>query len=231
MVERTGSDKNNWHDLEIISRGANRLCARDPRDPAHCLKFELPPGERTKVGLRQGMRRWLGRHFPRFGENRTELRAYRKLRARLAERTDGTLAACHGLVETANGPALRCDCVLLADGSPARSLYQHLFQGPRHPAAKLCAAVDVFEAWLLENYVPLFDLNAGNFVVVPRGDKLALVCIDTKSVLSGKEILPFSRWSRRLMQRKIRRRAQRLRQRIADASADPAEVAGRLPSH
>ena len=231
MAPHTGSDKNHWHDLEIISRGANRLCARDPQDPAHCLKFEVPPSERTRVGLRQRMRRWLGRHFPRFGENRTELRAYRQLRARLANRTDGHLAACHGLVETAHGPALRCDCVLLADGGPARSLYRHLFEGPRHPADELCAAVDAFEAWLLENDVPLFDLNAGNFVVVPRDDALALVCIDAKSVLSGKEILPFSRWSRRLMRRKIRRRAQRLRQRIVDASTDLAEVAGRLPSH
>ena len=225
------SDENDWHGLEIISRGANRLCARDPQDPAHCLKFELPAGERTQVGLRQRMRRWLGRHVPRFGENRTELRAYRKLRKRLAERTDGYLAACHGLVETAHGMALHCDCVLLTDGSPARSLYRHLFEGPRFPAEKLCAAVDAFEAWLLENDVPLFDLNAGNFVVVPRGDALALVCIDTKSVLSGKEILPFSRWSRRLMQRKVRRRAQRLRQRIVAASADSAELAGRAPSH
>jgi len=231
MASYTRGNQSDWQGLEIISRGANRLCARDPRDPAHCLKFELPLGERTKVGLRQRMRRWLGRHVPRFGENRTELRAYRKLRMRLAEGTDGYLAACHGLVATANGPALRCDCVLLADGSPARSLYRHLFEGPRQPAEKLRAAVDAFEAWLLENDVPLFDLNAGNFVVVPRGDALALVCVDTKSVLSGKEILPFSRWSRRLMQRKIRRRAQRLRQRIADASADPVKLAGRPPSH
>ena len=225
------SNGGNWHGLEIISRGANRLCARDPQDPMHCLKFELPAGERTRVGLRQRMRRWLGRQIPRFGENRTELRAYRGLRTRLGERTDGYLAACHGLVETEHGPALQCDCVLLADGSPARSLYRHLFEGPRVPAEKLCAAVDAFEAWLLENDIPLFDLNAGNFVVIPRGDALALVCIDAKSVLSGKEILPFSRWSRRLMRRKIRRRAQRLRQRITDASADSAELAGRPPSH
>jgi hypothetical protein len=231
MVPRIDSDKDDWHGLEVISRGANRMCARDPRDAAHCLKFELPVAERTRVGLRQRIRRWLGRNIPRFGENRTELRTYRKLRTRLADRTDGILAACHALVETAHGPALRCDCVLLDDGSPARSLYRHLFEGPRLPAAKLCAAVDAFEAWLLENDVPLFDLNAGNFVVVPRGDGLALVCIDAKSVSSGKEILPFSRWSRRLMQRKIRRRAQRLRQRIADASANPVELAGRPPSH
>ena len=54
MVVET-STGGNWHGLEIISRGANRLCARDPRDPAHCLKFELPPSERTRVGLRQRM--------------------------------------------------------------------------------------------------------------------------------------------------------------------------------
>lgn len=212
-----GSSSDNWHGLQVISRGANRLCARDPQDPAHCLKFELPLAERTTVGLRQRIRRWLGRHVPLFGENRTELRAYRRLRTRLGERTDGFLAACHSLVETANGPALRCDCMLLADGSPARSLYRHLFEDPRHPAEELCAAVDAFEAWLLENHVPLFDLNAGNFVVVPRGDALALVCVDTKSVLSGKEVLPFSRWSRRLMRRKVARRAQRLRERIIAA--------------
>lgn len=230
MVAET-SIGGNWQGLEIISRGANRLCARDPRDPAYCLKFELSPGERTKVGLRQRMRRWLGRHLPRFGENATELRAYRKLRLRLAGLTDGYLAACHGLVETAHGPALRCNCVLLGDGGHAHSLYAHLFEGPRHPAGELCAAVDAFEAWLLENDVPLFDLNAGNFVVVPRGGALALVCIDTKSVLSGKEILPFSRWSRSLMHSKIRRRAQRLRQRIADASAGSPDLAVRAPSH
>ncbi|MEO6103247.1 MAG: YrbL family protein [Pseudoxanthomonas sp.] len=221
----------NWQGLEIISRGANRLCARDPQDPAHCLKFELPTGERTRVGLRENMRRWLGRHLPYFGENRTELRAYRKLRARLGRRTDRYLAACNGLVQTVHGPALQCDCALLGDGNPAFSLYRHLFEGPRLAPQKLLAAVDSFEAWLLENDVPLFDLNAGNFVVVASGDTLSLVCVDTKSVLSGKELLPFSRWSRRLMQRKIRRRAQRLRQRITDASTGSAELAGRAQSH
>ena len=220
-----------WQGLEVISRGANRLCARDPQDPAHCLKFELPAGERTKVGLRQRLRRWLARRLPRFGENRTELRAYLKLRARLGRRTDGFLAACHGLVDTPRGTALSCDCVLLADGGPARSLYHHLFVEARYPADDLCAAVAAFEAWLLDNDVPLFDLNAGNFVVVPRADGLALVCIDTKSVFSGKEILPVSRWSRRLMRRKIRRRSQRLRQRIVDALAPSGALAGRAPRH
>ncbi|MDR6842376.1 YrbL family protein [Pseudoxanthomonas sacheonensis] len=224
MPPSTHPRKNIWQGLEIISRGANRLCARDPRDPAYCLKFELPSAERTRVGARQRARRWLARHFSRLGENQTELSAYRELRARLGAGTEGRLAACHGLVDMPQGTALRCDCVLLEDGSPARSLYHHLFVDPRYPASRLCAAVDAFEAWLLDNDVPLFDLNAGNFVVVPCADRVELICIDAKSVVSGKEILPFSRWSRRLMQRKVARRAQRLRERIRAALQDGANL-------
>ena len=219
MVPQThpGKAAEDWQGLRIISRGANRLCARDPRDPSLCLKFELPAAERTHVGTRQRMRRWLAARFPYFGENETELRAYRKLRERLGADTDAYLAACHGLVSMPHGKALRCDCVLQDDRTPAPSLYHCLFREPRYPAEVLCAAVDVFEAWLLRHEVPLFDLNAGNFVVLPHGDQVRLVCIDTKSALSGKEILPFSRWSRSLMRSKIERRAQRLRQRIHSA--------------
>jgi hypothetical protein len=219
MVPQThpGKDAEDWQGLQVISRGANRLCARDPGDPSYCLKFELPVAERTRVGARQRMRRWLAIRFPRFGENETEWRAYRKLRARLGAGTDAYLAACHGLVSMPHGKALRCDCILLDDGTPAPSLYRCLFEEPRYPAEILCAAVDVFEAWLVRHRIPLFDLNAGNFVVLPQGDQVMLVCIDTKSILSGKEILPFSRWSRSLMRRKIQRRAQRLRQRIRAA--------------
>ncbi len=212
-----GKDAEDWQGLQIISRGANRLCARDPSDPSKCLKFELPAAERTQVGVRQRLRRWLAARFPYLGENETELRAYRKLRTRLGADTDAYLAACHDLPSMPHGKALRCDCVLLEDGTPAPSLYHCLFREPRYPAEALCAAVDVFEAWLIRHEVPLFDLNTGNFVVLPHGDQVRLVCIDTKSVLSGKEILPFSRWSRSLMRRKIQRRAQRLRQRIRGA--------------
>ncbi|HEY5972468.1 MAG TPA: YrbL family protein [Pseudoxanthomonas sp.] len=231
MVTHNRTDNPDWQGLEIISRGANRLCARDVATPRYCLKFELPAAERTKVGTRQAFRRWLARHFAFLGENHTELRAYRKLRERLGDRTEGALAACHELVATRWGPALRCDCVLQENGNPARSLYHHLFEDRRYPAAALCGAVDRFEGWLLRHDVPLFDLNAGNFVVVARDGALELVCIDTKSVLSGKEILPFSRWSRRLMHRKVARRCQRLRQRIIHALSRGAELAGQASPH
>lgn len=63
----------------ILAHGANRLCVRDPDSDAHCLKYELPPEQRTRVGARQRLRRWLARRMPALGENRTELRAWRWL--------------------------------------------------------------------------------------------------------------------------------------------------------
>jgi hypothetical protein len=172
------------------------------------------------------------------------------LRARLGSRIDGVFAACHGIVATAHGPALRCDCVRDADGTPAPSLYQCLFGGqfaerlgdnhddahdaaPRYDADALCAAVDRMEAWLLKHHVPLFDLNSGNFAVVadhrPATEggpaaALRLVCVDAKSLVAGKELLPISRWVPALMRRKLRRRAQRLRQRIRDAHAGSTDT-------
>ena len=240
---------------QVLAIGANRLCVIDHEDPRFCLKYERPLHERTRVGLRQALRRRLGQWWPALGDNRSEWRAYRRLRARLGSRIDGVFAACHGIIATAHGPALRCECVRDADGRPAPSLYRCLF-GPsdrerlgeafgdeirdareiahRYDADALCAAVDRMEAWLLEHRVPLFDLNSGNFAVVAdqhaAEDGTAvvprLVCVDAKSLVAGKDLLPISRWVPALMRRKLRRRAERLRRRIRDAHADRAGVAG-----
>ena len=133
----------------------------------------------------------------------------------------GRFAACHGIVVTPDGPALRCECVRLEDGTPAPSLYVVLFgmESPPWRLPQLIAAVDDFEAFLLEHGIPLFDLNAGNFVVVPEGDGVRLVCVDAKSVLAGKELVPVSRWVPVLRRRKVRRRAGRLRERVVAAMA------------
>ena len=175
------------------------MCARDPLNPAHCLKFELPGAERTRAGLRARLRRWLGRRFPSRGDNAVELRAWQRLQR-----------------DTRWGRALRCDCVTLEDGTPAPSLYKCIFGEPL-PCGSLQEAVSEFEAFLVARGIPLFDLNAGNFVVVPAGDGVRLVCVDAKSTVAGKEIVPVSRWIPWLRRRKVRRRAERLRQRIRTA--------------
>lgn len=209
------SPPDRWEGLEVLARGANRLCARDPMNPAHCLKFELPGPERTRAGIRARIRRWLGRRFPSRGDNGVELRAWQRLQRLHGDALEGRFAASHAVVPTRWGPALRCDCVLLDDGTPAPSLHRTLFGGSGAALApRLLAAVDDFEGFLLARGIPLFDLNAGNFVVVPTDTGVRLVCVDAKSTVSGKEIIPVSRWIPWLRRRKVRRRAERLRRRI-----------------
>jgi hypothetical protein len=144
------------------------------------------------------------------------------LHARWSEETQQVFAACEARVDTRWGRALRCRLVRETDGQPARSLYAHLFEHTSFSETSLCDEVDRIEAWLLAHQVPLFDLNAGNFVVADHGGRPRLICVDAKSTLAGKELLPFSRWSSRMMQRKIARRAERLRQRIRYALAERA---------
>lgn len=119
----------------------------------------------------------------------------------------------------------------LDDGRIARSLYAHLFEITAHDAATRCAALDRMETWLLHHKVPLFDLNAGNFVVANAKGAVELVCIDRKSVVGGKEILPFSRWSRALMHRKLQRCSQRLRERVRTALDGKVALAGHTQPH
>lgn len=206
----------------VLAQGANRICVRDPSSDAHCLKYELPPEQRTRVGPRQRLRRWLARRIPALGENRTELRAWRRLHARLGRELDRFVAPCEGIVRTPEGLALRCALVRDPDGAHARSLYAHLFESTAYSTTQLCASVDAFETWLLRHGIPLFDLNSGNVVVVDAPAEtcgVRLVCVDVKSILDGREIVPISRWVPWLRTRKLRRRAERLRARIRDRLA------------
>ncbi|GAB3732303.1 hypothetical protein GCM10028862_13500 [Luteimonas pelagia] len=203
-----------------LGHGANRVVVEDPDHAGCCLKVPLPPEARTRGGLRARLRRRLAARFPGLSENATELRAWRRLRARIDEtRLAERIAPVHGLVRTPAGTALRCSLVRDDRGDPAPSLYALLSGVPRWPADALCAAVDDLEAWLLAHRVPLFDLNAGNFVVVGDRGRPRLVCVDAKSTVSGRALLPLARWFPALGRRKLVRRAARLRARIRAAGA------------
>ncbi|QCU72643.1 hypothetical protein E5843_09870 [Luteimonas yindakuii] len=205
-----------WHGMPVVARGAHRVCVLDPVVHGHCLKYPLPVDPAVRRPLRHRLREAWARLVPRRQANALELRAWRHLHARLGDRLDGRVARCVDLVATPAGQALRCALVVDAGGTPAPSLYDLLSGASRgrYHADALCDAVTRFETWLHAHAVPLFDLNSGNLVVVERAGIPELVCVDVKSVLGGKEIVPVSRWSRGLMQRKITRRADRLRARI-----------------
>lgn len=130
---------------------------------------------------------------------------------------------------TPHGLALRQRCVTDADGRPAPSLFALLAAPSPFDPERLCEAVAAFERWLIEHRVPLFDLNAGNFVVAGDAAAPRLVCIDSKSLAAGKEIVPLSRLVPALMRRKIARRAERLRRRIREARASAARARGVAP--
>ena len=216
-----------WNGMRVIARGANRICVLDPDLPGHCLKYELRPVPGMRRYRRRMLRHLLSRRFPRLGLNAIELEAWRRLRRRLGPGLDEHVAPCAGLVETAAGPALRVRLVAGPGGAPAPALAALLdgtVAATPDEFATLCDAFDRFRDWLLAHRIPLSDLNAGNLVVAQRGDGPRLVCVDVKSTLSGRELVPLSRWSWTLMQRKMTRRCARLRRRL-EAAAGAAPLA------
>lgn len=220
-----------WRGLQLLGHGYSRVSAIDPDDANYCLKFELPTPTRSRASLRRRLQRALAKRWPWFGDNARELCAWHYLHRRLGDEASNRFVASEGLVETAWGRALRCR-IVFDNGDIARSLHSHLAGGSPYPATALCAAVDEFAGFLQHRNLPLFDLNTGNFVVVSgSGGRPRLVCIDAKSVLVSKELLPLSRHVPFLLQRKIARRAARLRRLIQTAPGQPPTLAPSLPGH
>lgn len=220
-----------WRGLQLLGHGYSRVCAVDPDDANYCLKFELPPHGRSKPGLRRSLQHALARRWPRFGDNALELRAWRYLQRRLGDEAAARFAASEGIVETAWGRALRCRIAHDGDHA-ARNLHSHLGNGSRYSREALCMAADEFARFLQGRNIPLFDLNLGNFVVVAGDDgQPRLICIDVKSVLASKEILPLSRRIPFLLRRKIARRAERLRRRILAGGDHPPTLAPSASGH
>lgn len=207
-----------WAGLELIARGATRVVAVDPDDARHCLKFQLPADQRTRTGPRERMRRAAAALWPRFDDNATELEAYRRLHAVHGEALHAHVARVEGLVDTPWGRALRSWRVLDADGTPSHSLHALLHASPQSAPAPLPdaahGAIDAFAAWLIARGIPLFDLNAGNLMLVREADAMRIVCIDCKSTRAGKELVPVSRVMPALRRRKILRRIERLKRHL-----------------
>lgn len=219
-----------WHDMAVIARGANRICVLDPELPGHCLKYELEPAPGIRRYWRRKLRHALARRWPRLGLNAIELAAWSRLRARLGDVLDEHVAPCLGIVRTAAGPALRVRLVAGPGGGPAPTIATLLDAGdaaaPGVDPAAVSRALDRFQAWLLAHRIPLSDLNAGNLALTQQDDRPRLVCVDVKSTLSGRELVPLSRWSWTLMRRKIIRRCGRLHRRLEAAALPLAEPPG-----
>lgn len=197
---------------DIIGQGANRVCVKDPLHANQCLKIDLPKHARSAKNLRQKIRRVLSDQFVFLNENYIEWHAHQRLLKRLDARVLAHyIAPCLNLEQRGQTWVLSCELVRSDNGDIAQSIYQYIQQQKSLNQTQLFAALDCFEAWLIQHNIPLFDLNAGNLVVQHCADTLHIKCIDIKSTLRSKEIIPLSYWSKAMMHRKIKRRMARLK--------------------
>lgn len=200
---------------EYLGAGANRYCVISPSDPQVCLKIDLPPEQRQIKNFRQKIQRFLSAHFYRFNENYIEWSAYQRLKRRIDEHElHQFIASCLKLEVVHAQLILSCELIRDEQGEVSLSLHHYLkHQIPLNIEA-VCHSIDQLTDWLIQHNIPLFDLNSGNLVVQHHRGGLRLKCIDVKSTLKSKEIIPWSYWSDFLMHKKLRRRAERLKQLI-----------------
>ncbi|WP_436915164.1 YrbL family protein [Acinetobacter gandensis] len=186
--------------IECLGRGANRYTIVHPENNARCLK--LPTHATQGANL-----------------NQLEYQAYQQLAAR-ALQSDVFFVQCYGLLDTNLGQALEVERLFLPNQKPAQSLYQWLQDKSLqqdYPVHVIVEMIEQFTGYLIENDLPIFDLNSGNLMLCEHHNQLALKYVDVKSLLQSKEIIPISRWFKGLMHRKVKRRAERLKQRILSA--------------
>lgn len=196
----------------FLGAGANRYCVISPRDTSICLKIDLPAEQKKAKNWRQYLQRALAAKFHYFNENCIEWRANQKLH-RLVRQQEAVkyIAQVYSLDHSDLGWILSTELVRNEDGSVAKSLYHYIQQRSALNTNAVLNAIDEFSQFLQQYNIPLFDLNSGNLVVKHTAQGLTLCCIDIKSIARGKEILPLSYWSVRLMKKKIKRRADRLK--------------------
>lgn len=198
---------------ELLGSGANRYCVISPRDNSICLKIDLPFERKKTKNWRQSIQRYLSRNFNYFNENFVEWRAAKKLHKLVTQEIAlEYIAPIYSLDESELGWILSTELVRNEDGTVAKSLHHHICENSTLSKQQLYKEIDKFCKFLLEYRIPLFDLNSGNIVIQHSSKGMRLYCVDIKSIARGKEIIPISYWSNRLMKKKILRRADRLKQ-------------------
>lgn len=111
---------------DAFSRGGNRLCFVDPRDPRRCIKVlrpdRLPEHKRRQAGFPKQLK-----PLRSFDENYQEYRIYRRIERAVGEQAYSLVPRLYGWVSTNLGPGLCFDLVRDADGRIAITLKQYLW--------------------------------------------------------------------------------------------------------
>lgn len=196
-------------DLTPFARGGNRLCFVHPERSDVCLKVHRPDVDLAEKRRRKGLK---GRLKPAasFDDNRDEAETLTALHQRIGADLARFAPRFLEWVATDLGAAIAVDLMRDADGAIATPLKQYVWERGLEPP--LLAALAEFSAFWVRERVPSRELLLHNVVVRQLGGgALRLVAVDG---LGNADLLPLSRWSARLAERKAVRKVERLRTRI-----------------
>jgi len=196
-------------DLTPFARGGNRLCFVHPERLDVCLKVHRPDVDLAEKRRRKGLK---GRLKPAasFDDNRDEAETLTALHQRIGADLARFAPRFLEWVATDLGAAIAVDLMRDADGAIATPLKQYVWERGLEPP--LSAALAEFSAFWVRERVPSRELLLHNVVVRQLGGgALRLVAVDG---LGNADLLPLSRWSARLAERKAVRKVERLRTRI-----------------
>lgn len=173
------------NDSLFIAEGSHRAIYRHPDDESKCLKI-VKEGSLEK--RRKNNSKWYKRlrKLSSFDETQKDLQAYRKLGSN--EEMLRHIPHFYGMVETNLGPAMLLDLISNENGSPARSLADHLESGKDRD--KLTKALISLGEHLITSAIVVRDFSSHDIMVRESMDKeLKLFVVDG---LGGAELVPIS---------------------------------------
>lgn len=142
----------------LIAYGSKRECHQHPDNPDRCIKVARKP-EHPEAQQPSIVEWYCATTLDRRGVSFV----YR--------------ARCHGWVATNRGPGLVMERVRDADSQPSPTLFEYA-RRTRLTGEQFAAMYAELKHWVLENAVPITDLNTGNLMVRHRDGRPYLVFVD-----------------------------------------------------
>jgi len=195
---------------KAFSRGGNRLCFVDPRDPCRCIK--IARSDKTPELKRQE------KSFPKnlkplqaFDDNYGEYAVFSRIEKTIGDEAFELIPRCYGFVETDFGDGLCVEMIRDDDGAISLSLKQYLWLYGKEP--KLNKLLQQFSKRWQQLGIPSRNLLLHNMLVQQKaGEPHRLMVIDG---LGWPDMLPLAYYSKAFACYKAGRRLQKLELAIA----------------
>lgn len=174
------------NDSLFIGEGSHRAAYRHPEDDRKCLKI-VKEGSLEK--RRKNNKKWYKRmrKLSSFDETHKDLQAYRQFGS--DEEKLKHIPHFYGMVETSLGPGMLLDLIMNENGTPARTLANHLESGENRN--RLTEALNALGKHLIMFSIAVRDFSIGDIRVREGLDgSLTLFIVDG---LGGSEFIPLSK--------------------------------------